>query len=63
MRVRVVRDTVADGRVVLAGEVLSLPGEDAAALLRMGKAVAHEDSTDAPVVPVVAGKPAAKRSR
>lgn len=40
MRVTFTRPTVADGRVVGAGETLELPDADAVLLIRMGKAVA-----------------------
>jgi hypothetical protein len=78
MQVRVVRDTVADGRVVTAGEVVDLPAQDAATLLRLGKAEALTDPppvpknpSDGPApIPVmdaavasVDGKPAQKRRR
>lgn len=64
MRVRITRDTVANGAPVFVGEVHDLPGEDAALLFRLGKAeaVGDEAPVDA-IVPVVDAKPARKRTR
>jgi hypothetical protein len=61
MRVLILRDTVANGAPVFAGQVYDLPDADAAMLLRLRKA--EHAPADAPVVPTVAGKPAARRTR
>jgi hypothetical protein len=61
MRMLILRDTVANGAAVLAGQVCDLPDADAAMLLRLGKAVRAPDVSGP--VPVVNGKPATKRAR
>ena len=38
MQVLILRNTIADGRAVRAGQVIDLPDADARALLRMGRA-------------------------
>lgn len=48
MKVRILRDTIADGRQVLAGEVLDLPGEDARTLMAMRKATPVEANAPIP---------------
>ena len=61
MKVLILRDTVADGAAVLAGQVVDLPDADAAMLLRLRKAEPAPDVSEP--VPTVAGKPATKRAR
>ena len=78
MRVQVTRDTVAGGCAVFVGQVVDLPDEDAAVLLRLGKATAltidpppiPKDPAEGPApvpmsepVAVIDGKPAQKRRR
>ena len=51
MKVKILRDTVADGRDVYAGEVHDISSSDAKLLARMGKAlIVEEMEGQAPVV-------------
>lgn len=65
MRMLILRDTVANGAPVFAGQVYDLPDADAAVLLRLRKAEHAPEiaPSDAPVVPTVDGKPATRRTR
>lgn len=62
-RVRIVRATVAASRVVSVGEVLLLPADEAALLLRLGRAVAVAEDAPAvePAALVVQHQPTPKR--
>lgn len=47
MKVKILRDTVADGRDVYAGDVYDISDSDARLLIRMGKALAEEGGEEA----------------
>lgn len=74
MQVKITRNTIADGKPVMAGQVYDLPAADARALLQLGKAVTVEavEAVEAPpaVLDTVAAEavvdtdaPKAKRGR
>ena len=52
MNILILQNTVADGRMVAAGQTVDVPDADARLLVRMGKAVAVVDVAEVPA-PVV----------
>lgn len=53
MRVRILKTTAADGRIVMSGEVHDLPDYDARILLRSGKAAPADGTAEpAPAAPL-----------
>lgn len=55
MKIRILRTTVADQRIVRAGDIEDVSDRDALTLIQLGKAVAHDAAVTAD--PIVASAP------